>query len=882
MKKRYLRVLLWIGGVLFFLFLVSVLIVYVNREKIKQIIITEINKQLVTEIKVSSIKVDFFSTFPTASLAFDNVVALDAFPKDKNNSSEKRDTLFYFRKLYLTFNFWDIISENYEINKIIVKDGVFNMRVKQNADVNYVFWKQSKSQEPSNFSLSLRKIGLENIRFSYKNDYSKQYYEIFIKKSSARGNFSDKEQKINIKSKSTINQIQIDNLVISNKRDFDFDIVFSNNTVSELIQISKGKLKIDGLDFDVKGSMDYKEDNIIDLLVKSEKVRLEDMVNLLPEKFSKLFKDFKGKGELVFDFGMKGEISNTEMPSIKSKFYINNGELVNKKLDILFKNITLSGYFSNGEKRSSQTSFIKLDKFYFQWNKGVVKGYGQLFNLSNLSVDAKLDCNLPLEAVHRFIQNKNIKKLSGNLFLDLKLKGDLKSLENIPSQGFTKVSMEGKGSLKSFNYSDLRIPQPITNLSSNFLFNNTSIDVSNLSANVGKTSLSFNGKVENILPYVFNQTQAFNLNGNLNLGSLNLNEWFNDSNTKDTDTKKDSLSGLILPTFFNANLVTSIKKLEYKQTQIDNFQSKVILLNGNLILENMNLKAFGGGLKGNASLVLNTKTPKIIGSIDLDKVDASRFFKEMNEFDQTFITSKNIKGNISATLSFAAEFLNNNLDLNKDKLIANVKYKIEKGELNNVPLLKKLSYFVEESSLNNVRFNTIESNLSIQNSCITFEEILINSNAINFSFLGKHYLNNKIDYRATIKLSELASKKKKAKLQKQREEFGDFEEDENAQLTLFVKITGTIDNPHFAYDFKKNLEKAKENLKKDKAKIVSSIDKDLKLEVEEMKKDKANWKRQEKGEYIIDWEEAKDKGDTTQAKKDENNENQTKFNIEWE
>lgn len=882
MKKRYLRVLLWIGGVLFFLFLVSVLIVYVNREKIKQIIITEINKQLVTEIKVSSIKVDFFSTFPTASLAFDNVVALDAFPKDKNNSSEKRDTLFYFRKLYLTFNFWDIISENYEINKIIVKDGVFNMRVKQNADVNYVFWKQSKSQEPSNFSLSLRKIGLENIRFSYKNDYSKQYYEIFIKKSSARGNFSDKEQKINIKSKSTINQIQIDNLVISNKRDFDFDIVFSNNTVSELIQISKGKLKIDGLDFDVKGSMDYKEDNIIDLLVKSEKVRLEDMVNLLPEKFSKLFKDFKGKGELVFDFGMKGEISNTEMPSIKSKFYINNGELVNKKLDILFKNITLSGYFSNGEKRSSQTSFIKLDKFYFQWNKGVVKGYGQLFNLSNLSVDAKLDCNLPLEAVHRFIQNKNIKKLSGNLFLDLKLKGDLKSLENIPSQGFTKVSMEGKGSLKSFNYSDLRIPQPITNLSSNFLFNNTSIDVSNLSANVGKTSLSFNGKVENILPYVFNQTQAFNLNGNLNLGSLNLNEWFNDSNTKDTDTKKDSLSGLILPTFFNANLVTSIKKLEYKQTQIDNFQSKVILLNGNLILENMNLKAFGGGLKGNASLVLNTKTPKIIGSIDLDKVDASRFFKEMNEFDQTFITSKNIKGNISATLSFAAEFLNNNLDLNKDKLIANVKYKIEKGELNNVPLLKKLSYFVEESSLNNVRFNTIESNLSIQNSCITFEEILINSNAINFSFLGKHYLNNKIDYRATIKLSELASKKKKAKLQKQREEFGDFEEDENAQLTLFVKITGTIDNPHFAYDFKKNLEKAKKNLKKDKAKIVSSIDKDLKLEVEEMKKDKANWKRQEKGEYIIDWEEAKDKGDTTQAKKDENNENQTKFNIEWE
>ncbi|MDX9798589.1 MAG: AsmA-like C-terminal region-containing protein [Bacteroidales bacterium] len=885
MKKIYLKVILWIGGVLLFLALLSALFLYINREKIKQIIITEINKQLATEIKVSSIKVNFFSTFPSASLAFDDVIAFDAFPKDSLNmksSSEKKDTLFYFRKLYLSFDFWDIVSENYEINKINAKDGVFNIRVRQNADVNYVFWKQSQSKGASNFSLSLRKIGLENILFSYRNDYSKQYYEILLKDASARGNFSDKEQKITIKSKSNINKIQIDNLAISNKRDFDFDIIISNNTVSKLIQISKGELKIDGLAFDTRGSLNYKNDNIIDLLVKSDRVRLEDMIKLLPEKYSKLFKDYKGKGELVFDFGMKGKISNTKMPSIKSKFYINNGELTNKKLDIAFRNITLNGDFSNGDKRNSETSFINLDKFYFQWNKGIVKGYGQLFNFSNLSIDAKLDCNLPLEIVQRFVQNKNIKELSGNLLLDLKLSGDLKSLEDIPKQGFTKVRMEGKGTLKSFNYSDLRIPQPITNLSSNFIFNNTSIDVSNLSSNVGKTSLSFNGKIENILPYVFNQAQAFNLLGTLNLGSLNLNHWFDSTNTKKTDATKDTISEIKLPTFFNANFITSIKKLEYKETLIDDFYSRVILLNGNLVLEDMRLKAFGGGLKGKASLVLNTKTPKIIGNIDLDKVEASRFFKEMNEFDQSSITSKNIKGDVSGTLNFSAEFLNNKLDLNKDKLSADIKYKIEKGEIKDVPLLKKLSYFVEESELNNVKFNTIESNLSIQNSCITLDEIVVKSNAINFSFLGKHYLNSNIDYKATIKLSELASKKKKAKLEKQRKEFGDFEEDENSQLTLFVKISGTTNNPHFAYDFKKNLEKTKENLKKDKVKIATSIDKDLRLEVEQMKKDKTNWKIQEKGEYIIEWEEEKDAWDTIKTKNDENRDNQTKFTIEWE
>ncbi|HBN05657.1 MAG TPA: hypothetical protein DD434_07685, partial [Bacteroidales bacterium] len=67
------------------------------------------------------------------------------------------------------------------------------------------------------------------------------------------------------------------------------------------------------------------------------------------------------------------------------------------------------------------------------------------------------------------------------------------------------------------------------------------------------------------------------------------------------------------------------------------------------------------------------------------------------------------------------------------------------------------------------------------------------------------------------------------------------------------------------------------NLKRDKEKITNSIDKDLKLDIQQMKIDKANWKRQEKGEYIIEWEEGKKKDTIKQVEKDD-----TKFQIEWE
>ncbi len=46
--------------------------------------------------------------------------------------------------------------------------------------------------------------------------------------------------------------------------------------------------------------------------------------------------------------------------------------------------------------------------------------------------------------------------------------------------------------------------------------------------------------------------------------------------------------------------------------------------------------------------------------------------------------------------------------------------------------------------------------------------------------------------------------------------------------------------------------------------------------LEEMKKDKKNWKIQEKGEYVIEWGD--EKKDTVSNSKDEK---ETKFNIEW-
>ena len=886
MKKKILKITLWLVGLISLLIIVSVLLVYINRDKVKAIIVTELNKQLLTEIKVSSIDIEFFSTFPRTSLTINDVLAYDAFPKEKqeNKNFEAKthdDTLFYFKKLHLTFNVWDILSENYNIKTIIAKDGCFNMKVNQKAQVNYEFWKSSESKKESNFALSLKKITLNNIKYSYRNDLTKQYFEIYLNSSNAKGNFNEKEQDITISSKSRIRKIQLDNLLISDDRNLDFEIDYSNNTLDKKMQIKAGKLLIDGLSFNISGYLEYKKTTYISLSVDGNEINLNQMLVLMPKNYSKYFKDYESKGELVFNFNMKGFINNTHMPSVNSNFTIKNGELTNKKAGITFTNINLKGYFSNGEKKDSESSYINIDNFYLKWNNGVVKGYAQLFNFSNLTLDAKIDCDLPLTAIHKLIQKKEITQLNGQLKLNFNIKGDLRSIENVTDKGFREIQMSGNGNINNLNYSDIRIKQPIKNLSSNFIFNNTTIEIQKLNGFIGSTLVGFNGSIEDIIPYVFKQNKRFNLLGDLKLGTLKIDDWVEkpiQTTTKEkisTKNTKAPQSEPILPTFFNADLNLDISKLIYSKSELSNIKSKLKLINGNLILNDLIFNAWGGKLAGDVSLLLNTKNPKIIGDVNIIKVNSTKLFYSMDNFGQSFLTNQNIGGEITSKINFSSE-LDKNFNFLEDKLIVKANYKIEDGRLKDVELIKKLSYFIDESALGSINFEEILSSVSINNSCITIDEINIKSNAINFSILGKHYFNKNIDYRAKIKLSELSSKKKKAKLEKAKKEFGDIEQDENSRVSLFVKITGTTDKPIFSYDTKKNIEIAKQKLKADQKKISFSIDKDLNLGINEMKKDKQNWKHQEKGEYIIEWEE--EKKDSI-FKTDE--QDQTKFNIEW-
>jgi len=275
------------------------------------------------------------------------------------------------------------------------------------------------------------------------------------------------------------------------------------------------------------------------------------------------------------------------------------------------------------------------------------------------------------------------------------------------------------------------------------------------------------------------------------------------------------------------------------------------------------MESMAGNVSGNM-MIDGSQNAKFLISCNANttKVNAQQLFYVFDNFGQKSLTSDNINGNITANVQFAA-FFDTFLQIDKKSIWSKIDVKIENGKLLNYQPLLKLSRFINIDDLKEVSFKTLQNQILINDETIYIPAMDIQSTAINLGIFGEHKFNNAINYRINILLSELSSKKRKLRKQqkqKSQQEFGYEEDDGLGRTKLFLKVTGTIDNPIFKLDVKGLKDKLILDLKKENR----NLNNILKGEFKWLRRDSADiiqrqrFKIQEKGKYIIDWEETKE------------------------
>jgi len=502
--KKTLRILLWCVGSIIVLLLLLIILIQVPSVQnfAKDKAISYLHKKIKTKVGLDHI-----------SIKFPKDVVLEGFYFE----DQKKDTLLAGKRLVVDVDLFKLVSSELEINSVSLenttanisrnKDGVFNF--------DYII-KAFESKEPEKpkepdskpFKISVVKVNLDNIKFNFKDDYSKN--DVRVKLTHFDTKFNEFElDKMNF----DIPNIALNGLKVVLNQDVVEKIaevsVKTVDTISKRkdFSLKLGKISLSQIDI-AYDNKDSKLDSGIKLGNLDLSVNKIDMNNQFLYFNTFEVKNLKGNLRLgakdkqiqapsldttsIKQSGWKVKLADVNLENIAFKFDDMQSKPVSKGIDyshmdldkfnfkaekLYYGNDTISGNIKSlavNDKSGLQIQSLKTDFFYGPKNASLENlylrtpqtllqnkikvAYSSLDalkkDIANLNLDANLNqSKIGFKDILLFapdLQKTNPFKSNPNaiLYLNTRLSGKVKDLTipqfEMSGIGTTKVSLSGK------------------------------------------------------------------------------------------------------------------------------------------------------------------------------------------------------------------------------------------------------------------------------------------------------------------------------------------------------------------------------------------------------------------------------------------------------
>ena len=799
---------------------IGVSLVFIYEDEVVNLIIKELNKHLKTEIRIDPKNIDLtiIKSFPDCAIEFKDLTAMDA------EGFKTSDTLLQAKSLSLAFNIKDLFNKNYTIKKIILKDADCHLKVDKNGNANYSVWKSDSTVKSSDsLKFALEKITLTNVKLSYKDSKRKIKLITTAKELHFKGNFNQDNYTLISDGNAYVDLFQIGNVKYLNHKNLKFDIEF--DVIGSTYTIKKSETAINETKLISNGAFVIKDSlQSLDINFNGKNLDISTTLSLLPEKFQNQINDYKSDGE----FYASGEChyKNGQPFILKSEFGIKKATITYKEKNTTLTNVNLLGSIVINENRSTLT----LKNISANLNNNTFTGDMELSNFKDPYLKLKLSANTKLEELISFYPIDTLENLSGSINLNVEIEGlisDMKSNAYSPN-----IKASGKAvitDLKAkFKQSDKLINVPEGELQ----LNNRHLNVYGLKLIKGNSDVMLVGELPNFLSYLFDSKQPLTIIAQVTSDKIELEDFLFGAG------KSSESSSVNIPNNLDFTISVDVKHLTFSKFVADNIKGNMLLKNQKIALKDLSLNVTDGEVKLNAFADASGENIKVSADCDLTKLNIQRLFAELNNFGQTTIKDDNLKGFVTANVDFAGTWDKKlNADLNSINLTSSIL--IERGELVGFKPLESLAKYIDVNELKHIKFSTLQSAVEIKDRMITIPRTSIKSNAINLELWGKHSFDNVIDYHIQLLLSEIIAKRPK-KNKDFDEELSLVENDNENRRSVFILMTGPMDNPTIKYDRKGAKEKIKEDIKQEK----QNLKKILKEEFGFFKKDSTLTKKE--------------------------------------
>ncbi|MBX2960911.1 MAG: hypothetical protein KF687_00280 [Cyclobacteriaceae bacterium] len=794
---------------------------FLFKDQIIKQFILKANEQLSTPVKIGKIDVSVFESFPDLSIVLDDVYVED--------SHDGLYPLLTARRISFHLNPIEVYRGQYIIHGLKVIDSETTLKIDARGENNYTITKASYGGGQVRFEL--KNVNLKNTRFRYVDLQYNDEHILTSEQLYASIKTDNDIYYIVAKGDATTQQIKVGNLSLLEGKTFFVNTSLSYNDVEKKLLIQSANLQLSTSLFSVTGSYDWKESKNINLTAEGENTDIQTILSLLPENSSEAFRQYQSKGDIYFRASLVGEISEKESPAFSAQFGFTKATLLHPESKSKIENTSLEGSFATPSLRNVANAQLSLKNISGNLNSKPFKANLIIKNLDDPDVVLTFTGDVDAEALLSFYPIENITQASGVLSTDIAFEGRLSLLKKraTAQQVSTRGSIEARDLNLTFNKNDISI----TNLNGVFQFNNNDLALSNVSGLLGTSDFRMNGFFKNIITFILFENQPVGIEADLKSSFLNVDELFSYAFGKENSSGSDQEYEFKISPNVYLNFNCNVNRLTYKRFSGRSLQGDLLIKSQVALSRNIQVKTMGGNLSLNGTLnAVNPKAIAISNTFKLDGLSADSIFYVFENFDQTFIQDKHLKGKAYADVSMELT-LNQNLKLFQETLVADIVATIKNGELNQFEPLKQLNKYLDDDGLSALRFADLKNEIHIENKTVYIPQMEVRSNVTVMQISGTHTFDQRIDYRIVTPLRS----RKKIDIN----EAGSAIEEMEGRAKLYLKIIGTTDNYRVLYDTEAVKRKIADDLKKEVKELKDILQNKKKKKEVQLSTDEFDW-----------------------------------------
>lgn len=506
MRKRIFRIVLIPIAILIILAGIAIGVLYSQQQRLINLAIKELNKQLPGELVIEGSTISPFQNFPYISIGLTNV----RFFATKQQTGRP---MYQLEKLYVGFSLPDILRQKYNVKVILLKKGHLDLIRDVNGKLNIVEANRiqqdtitTAAAASASLDLDIKKIVLKDLDIAFFDKQSGQHVNTHIEKVKTAFRMDDVNIFAHLEGGMIADYTTPTDTSLFRHKKVELDLQMTYDQHREFVSLSEGGLKLEDASFSVTGTADLKHGNNVDFKVKGDRPDIGQLLSFAPASAAEQIKQFRYDGRLYFDGIIKGKLSGDQMPLIKINFGCENGWLLNAAANKKIDSLGFKGFYTNGAAHSLKTSELHLLSVSARPEKGIFKANFVMKDFTDPKMIMQINSELELEFIGAFLGIADLQRLTGHI----NLKMDFNELVDMTvpevSMGKLKEGIQSELRVSNLTFRIPNYPHIIHNLNLHADMKGGFVKLDTLSFYFGNSDFAMNGSLSD-LPALFHQQE---------------------------------------------------------------------------------------------------------------------------------------------------------------------------------------------------------------------------------------------------------------------------------------------------------------------------------------------------------------------------------------